>query len=90
MNYRIFESDQAKEEKATIYKTFSQSQQQRLINLLKNIADTPFSGTGKPELLKWELAGKWSRRFTDKHRIIYYVKGNEVHILSYLSHYQDK
>lgn len=46
---------------------------EKLISILKNIQDTPFSGIGKPEPLKYELSGFWSRRLDKKNRIIYEV-----------------
>lgn len=45
------------------------------INLIfKNMQDNPFTGIGKPEPLKYDLSGFWSRRIDDKNRIIYEVK----------------
>jgi toxin YoeB len=52
--------------------------------------ETPYEGIGKPKQLKYELAGMWSRRLTDKERVVYYVENNTVNIVSYLSHYDDK
>ena len=43
--------------------------------LISEIRRTPFSGMGKPEPLKAELAGFWSRRITDEHRLVYRVVG---------------
>jgi|LAHS01.1.fsa_nt_gb toxin YoeB len=45
----------------------------RISELLKDISEHPFSGIGKPEPLKFGLAGKWSRRINHEHRIIYSV-----------------
>lgn len=42
--------------------------------LLEEIQLTPFEGTGKPEQLKHELSGYWSRRITDEHRLVYKLK----------------
>ena len=55
--------------------------------LLENIIETPFSGIGKPELLKHDLSGKWSRRITQSDRIIYQVVGDTVYIFSLKGHY---
>ena len=49
--------------------------QQRLNELLKECRRTPFRGTGKPEPLKGELRGWWSRRITAEDRLVYRVKG---------------
>ena len=42
----------------------------KIISLITEISSTPFTGTGKPELLKHDLKGKWSRRITQEHRLI--------------------
>lgn len=48
----------------------------RKINeLIKEVQRNPFKGTGKPEPLRGELAGWWSRRITGEHRLIYQVRG---------------
>jgi toxin YoeB len=49
---------------------------QRIDDLIKNIKATPFQGIGKPEPLKYDLSGWWSRRITKEHRLVYRVKGN--------------
>jgi toxin YoeB len=46
--------------------------------LIKELRIHPFTGTGKPEQLKHELTGKWSRRINKVHRLIYEVKGDVV------------
>jgi toxin YoeB len=48
---------------------------QKILNLLKECQRTPFSGTGKPEPLRNELKGWWSRRITQEHRLVYRVSG---------------
>jgi toxin YoeB len=50
--------------------------------LIREIRRTPFVGTGKPEPLKGELRGWWSRRITAEHRIVYRIagKGNEQYV----------
>lgn len=59
----------------------------KIISLLIEIAATPFTGTGKPEPLKHSLKGKWSRRITQEHRIVYEVKDETVWIVSCRFHY---
>lgn len=49
----------------------------RINDLIKDIMRSPFDGIGKPEPLKFELMGKWSRRITDEHRIVYEVTGKK-------------
>ena len=53
----------------------------RLNALLKEMQHTPFAGTGKPELLRYDRAGTWSRRITEEHRLVYRVEGDVVWIL---------
>jgi toxin YoeB len=48
---------------------------QKILDLLKECQRTPFSGTGKPEPLRNELKGWWSRRITHEHRLVYRVSG---------------
>ncbi len=52
----------------------------------------PLSGTGHPEQLKGDRTGQWSRKITQKHRLIYQVKEKEVIVLvlSAYGHYDDK
>ena len=60
----------------------------RKINtLIRDFQRDPFAGIGKPEALKHELAGFWSRRITDEHRIVYTVNGGEVLIAQCRYHY---
>lgn len=47
----------------------------KIRDLLRDIKRNPFSGLGKPEPLKFELRGFWSRRITDEHRLVYCVEG---------------
>ncbi|MFI6315075.1 Txe/YoeB family addiction module toxin [Nocardia fusca] len=49
----------------------------------------PFAGIGKPEPLKHQLAGKWSRRITREHRLIYYVTETELVIIGVGGHYDE-
>ena len=54
--------------------------------ILSSIVETPFDGIGKPEPLKHELKGKWSRRITKEHRIIYSItQTGEIQIISVIS-----
>jgi len=55
--------------------------------LIKDIKRAPFEGIGKPEPLKHELSGFWSRRITDEHRLVYAVDENSVSIVSCRFHY---
>jgi toxin YoeB len=58
------------------------------INLLiKDIKRTPFYGIGKPEPLRYQLQGCWSRRITDEHRLVYEVMENTIRIIACHHHY---
>jgi toxin YoeB len=64
----------------------------RITALLKDIAEHPYTGIGKPGQLMFDLAGKWSRRINAEHRIIYTVKDDMliVYVLSMKYHYSKK
>lgn len=66
--------------------------QKRIVLLIEDIRKHPFSGIGKPEALKYELTGKWSRRINSEHRIIYQVINENIidilEILSLKGHYE--
>ncbi|HBL72314.1 MAG TPA: Txe/YoeB family addiction module toxin [Bacteroidales bacterium] len=55
--------------------------------LIHDIQRTPFEGKGKPEPLKYDLSGFWSRRIDREHRLVYQVKGEDVIIYSCKYHY---
>jgi toxin YoeB len=59
----------------------------KIVTLIKDIQRDPFSGLGKPEALKYELSGLWSRRITDEHRLVYIIAPEEVVIVSCRFHY---
>jgi toxin YoeB len=65
---------------------------QKINNLIKDIKRDPFRGLGKPEPLKGNLAGYWSRRITDAHRLVYRVHGLKpdqvVTVIQARFHYQ--
>lgn len=59
----------------------------RIVSLIKEIEREPFTGTGKPEPLKHEFGGCWSRRIDKEHRIVYQVTGDKIRILACRYHY---
>lgn len=61
---------------------------EKIVNLIKDIQRNPFSGLGKPEALKHELSGLWSRRITKEHRLVYRVSEEEIVIISCKFHYE--
>jgi toxin YoeB len=60
----------------------------RLNALIKEIQRTPFDGTGKPEPLKANLSGYWSRRVSTEHRLVYKVLDDEIVIVACRLHYR--
>jgi len=59
----------------------------KINSLIKDIKRDPFEGIGKPEPLKYELQGCWSRRVTDEHRLVYEVENDALYIVSCKYHY---
>jgi toxin YoeB len=59
----------------------------RIVALIRDVQRDPFSGLGKPEPLKHELAGCWSRRIDREHRLVYQVQEKLIRILSCRYHY---
>ena len=60
---------------------------ERINNLIREIQREPFSGIGKPEPLKHALAGFWSRRITDEHRLVYQLRDEQLIIVQARYHY---
>ncbi|WP_328632693.1 Txe/YoeB family addiction module toxin [Streptomyces sp. NBC_00356] len=61
----------------------------RIVRLIGEIQRDPFAGIGKPEPLKGDLSGYWSRRIDDEHRLGYRADDKEVKILKARYHYSD-
>lgn len=59
----------------------------RIIRLVRDTQRDPFAGIGKPEPLRHELAGCWSRRINQEHRLIYQVLPDKIRILACCYHY---
>jgi toxin YoeB len=60
----------------------------RINKLIANVLRTPFEGIGKPEPLKENLSGFWSRRVDDSHRLVYAVSNNHITVISCRYHYE--
>ena len=61
----------------------------KIHQLIKDIDRDPFKGLGKPEPLRYELQGYWSRRINREHRLIYKTLKEEIVITSIFGHYND-
>ncbi len=60
---------------------------QRINDLVKDTLRSPFKGIGKPEPLKGNYSGCWSRRINDEHRLVYAIRDKRLHILQCRFHY---
>ncbi len=60
----------------------------KIVALIKDVDRSPFTGLGKPEPLKHELSGYWSRRINDEHRLVYKITESEIIIVSCRYHYE--
>ena len=60
---------------------------ERINKLIREVRREPFEGVGKPETLKHALAGYWSRRITDEHRMVYRLEGDELLLAQLRHHY---
>ncbi len=64
----------------------------KIADLIEDIQQHPFEGIGKPEPLKYNLSGKWSRRINQEHRLVYQVTADDtieiLDILSLKGHYE--
>lgn len=87
--YTIFFAETADEDKEFWKKSGQKIIMNRISKLLADIQEHPKTGIGKPEALRFDLAGKYSRRINDEHRIVYEIdeNNNSVTILSMLGHY---
>ena len=61
----------------------------RINALIKDIQRAPFDGIGKPEPLKQNLSGLWSRRIDDTNRVVYFERDDIIHIISCKGHYEE-
>ncbi|MBL7576425.1 toxin YoeB [Peptoniphilus asaccharolyticus DSM 20463] len=60
----------------------------RINDLIKDIDRNKNKGIGKPEALRFELSGFWSRRINSEHRLIYKIENNSIYIISCKGHYK--
>ena len=71
----------------TSWLTDDKNMLKKINELIKEIQRTPFEGKGKPEPLKYDLAGYWSRRIDREHRLVYQVVDEKIIIYSCRNHY---
>ncbi len=72
----------------THWQTADRAILKRINRLVEDVLRDPFAGIGKPEQLKHALAGAWSRRINDEHRLVYLVADDDVVILQARFHYR--
>ncbi|MBK9962770.1 MAG: Txe/YoeB family addiction module toxin [Saprospiraceae bacterium] len=87
MSYYLEFTDKASEDIAAHKKSGNKTVLNKLLILLEELNDHPYTGTGRPEPLKHALSGLWSRRINHQHRLIYEVSDTIVYILSAKGHY---
>lgn len=87
MSFNLDFSDQAKNDIDFHKKSGNKAVLKKILVLLNELTEHPFEGTGKPELLKYNLSGNWSRRINKEHRLIYKVLEDTVNVLSAKGHY---
>lgn len=69
------------------WQKFDKKTAKRINTLIKGCMRTPFEGIGKPEALKGDLQGYWSRRITSEHRLVYKYEKEEILIAACRYHY---
>ena len=84
---RSLEFDAAAFEDLAWWVEKDRTQALRIIRLIREIQREPFAGIGKPEPLKHELKGCWSRRIDQAHRLVYQVNDDRIRILACRYHY---
>lgn len=90
--YEVVLTDNAKKDIIKLEKSGDKKSLKKLLSLLDELENHPEIGTGKPEQLKYFDVPTWSRRISDKHRLVYQIKEKIVTILvlSAWGHYNDK
>ncbi len=85
---QIIYTPKAKEHLNFWVKTGNKQILKKILQLTKVIIDSPFEGIGKPEALKHELIGYWSRRINQEHRYVYAITDDTLIIASLKGHYE--
>lgn len=79
--YKVILSEHAQQDYTFFVKSGNVNAVKKIATLLKELEEHPFTGTGKPEALRFNLTGYWSRRITAEHRLVYRVNGQSVEVL---------
>ena len=87
MSYNLDFSQQAHSDIEFYKKTGNKAVLKKLYILLNELTEHPYTGTGKPEQLKYILTGTWSLRINQEHRLKYEVFEDRIYILSAKGHY---
>ncbi|MBS1532129.1 MAG: Txe/YoeB family addiction module toxin [Bacteroidetes bacterium] len=90
--FKVIVSDKAKKDLLEIQKSGDKASIKKVEQIISELYLHPETGTGKPERLKFELAGYWSRRINKKDRLIYFIEHHivTVTVVSAVGHYSDK
>jgi toxin YoeB len=84
---QIIYTPKAKEHLDFWVKTGNKLVLKKIVQLTKAINENPYEGIGKPEPLKHELTGYWSRRITQEHRYVYAIADDNLIVVSLKGHY---
>ena len=87
MSYTIEFTEQAQIDIAQHKKSGNKAVLTKILTFLDELTEHPFKGTGKPEQLKHDFSGYWSRRINKEHRLIYSISQDIVYINSAFEHY---
>lgn len=90
--YIVNISEKASKDLSKIHKSGDKKSIKKIEKIFDELQQNPYEGIGKPEALKYQYKGYWSRRVNEKDRLIYEVKEHivSVFIISALGHYDDK
>ena len=90
--FRVIVSEQAKKDLLQIQKSGDKASIKKVEQIISELYIHPETGTGRPERLKFDLAGYWSRRINKKDRLIYFIENDiiTVTVVSALGHYEDR
>ncbi len=90
--YRVIVSDIAKKDLLRIQKSGDKPSIRKVEQMISELYEHPETGTGKPERLKFDLTGYWSRRINRKDRLIYSIEDEiiTVTVVSAIGHYDDR